>query len=222
MSDAHNSQESAVFCQAEETANAITHGSGMLLSVVGAACLIPRAVASGGIGLIVACSIYVLALTAVYAASTVSHTFIESPRLALYRRLDQGFIYILIIATYTPVSVAYLHGAGWSTFLGLLWTIALFGFVFKLVSGHRLEIVALTSYVALGWLPIVSAPTLIRVAPSSVLWWMLIGGLCYTVGTIFLFCDKRVRHFHAIWHMFVIAGSGFHFFAILHIAGTAG
>ena len=220
MSDTSPALKSAVFSRAEETANAITHGCGLLLSLVGAVYLIPRAAASGGIGWIVACGVYALSLAAVYTASTLSHALIESPRLALYRRLDQALIYILIIATYTPLSVAYLRGAWWSTFLGLLWTIALLGFVFKLVSGHRVEIVALATYVALGWLPVLSAPTMMQVAPPPTLWWILIGGLCYTFGTVFLFCDKRVRYFHAVWHIFVLAGSSFHFFAILRIAET--
>jgi len=220
MSDAQQSHNSTVFCQAEETANAITHGIGMLLSLAGAVFLILRVVSSGRVVLIVACSVYALALVAVYTTSTLSHTFTESRQLPLLRRLDQAFIYVLIVATYTPLSVAYLHGVWWWTFLGLMWMIALIGLVFKLVSAHRVEFVALASYVMLGWMPIMAAPALIHIAPPRALWWILIGGLCYTIGTVFLFCDKRVRHFHAIWHMFVIAGSSFHFFVIVHIVST--
>ena len=80
---------------------------------------------------------------------------------------------------------------------------------------HRVETVAIWIYIALGWIPIVTAFSLVGLVPNAGLWWMLIGGLCYTVGTVFLIFDNHVRHFHALWHLFVIAGSACHFFVIL-------
>lgn len=222
MAEEEAARRSGVFHPGEEKVNAVTHGMGMLLSIVGAVVLMLRVVPTGRGGLIAACGAYALALVAVYTTSTLSHAFSQPWLLRLLRRLDQGFIYLLIVATYTPISVAYLHGVWWSAFLGLMWTIAFTGFVFKQVSAHRVAIVAIGSYVVLGWMPVIAAPAVIKAAPPFVLQWILIGGLCYTFGTVFLLFDKLVRHFHAVWHLLVIAGSSFHFFAILFIASTAG
>ncbi len=129
--------------------------------------------------------------------------------------LDQGFIYLLIAATYTPFSLVFLRTGPWWLFLAVMWTIAMFGFLSKILLAHRVDSVTIWIYVVLGWLPGIAAPTLVGPVPEAGLWWMLIGGLCYTVGTVLLILDNHVRHFHALWHLFVIAGSACHFFVIL-------
>jgi hemolysin III len=96
-----------------------------------------------------------------------------------------------------------------------MWSVAVFGFVSKVFLAHRVNSVSIWIYVVLGWMPIVAAPALVGKVDAAALWWMLIGGLCYTVGTVFLLLDNHVRHFHAAWHLFVIAGSACHFFVIL-------
>ncbi len=198
-----------------ERANTLTHGLGTLLSIAGAVVLLSVATAEGGFWRILGCGIFAGSMVAVYTASTLSHG-ITTPRLRRRLRiLDQGFIYLLIAGTYTPFALAYQRTPGWWAFLGLVWAIALIGFCSKVLFTHRIEAVAIWSYVLLGWLPLLAAPSLMNSVPSVALWWMLLGGLCYMLGTVFLVYDHKHLHFHAVWHLFVIAGSTWHFFAIL-------
>ena len=198
----------------EESANTITHGLGFVLSILGAIVMVTWVLRVGDAWRALGCTIYVASLVAVYAMSTLSHVCTSRSRKRLFQRLDQGFIYLLIVGTYTPFSLAFLHTGPWFTFLGIMWLIAIFGFVSKVLMAHRIDTVSIWIYVALGWMPIFAASTLAVLMPKAALWWTLIGGLCYTVGTIFLFFDTHVRHFHALWHLFVIAGSACHFFVI--------
>jgi hemolysin III len=96
-----------------------------------------------------------------------------------------------------------------------MWVAALVGFMAKVFFAHRIEAVSVVSYLALGWLPALAVPELVRIVPAAALWSMFVGGVCYTVGTLFLMYDERVRHFHAAWHLCVIAGSACHFAGIL-------
>jgi hemolysin III len=199
----------------EEFANTITHGLGFLLSVIGAIAMTVSVLREGDIWRVIGCEIYVVCLVATYAMSTLSHCF-SAPRLkGLFRRLDQGCIYLLIVATYTPFSMAFLRSRFWWIFLAVMWTIALSGCLSKFLLAHRVDAVSVWIYVLLGWMPIVAATSLVDPVTAFGLWWMLIGGLSYTVGTFFLIFDDRVRHFHALWHLFVIAGSACHFYVIM-------
>jgi hemolysin III len=201
--------------RAEERANAMTHGLGLALSLVGAVVMAVSVLGDGDVWRAVGCSVYVASLIAVYAMSTLSHSFTTPKWRAFFRALDQGCIYFLIAATYTPFSLAYLRTTPWWLLLGAIWAIALWGFLSKVVFSHRVESVSLWPCILLGWMPTVSVPALAGIVPFAAFWWMLIGGLCYTLGTLFLRYDYKVRHFHAVWHLFVIAGSTCHFLAIL-------
>lgn len=199
---------------AEERLNAITHGVGFVLSILGAIALGITVGEHGDSWRVVGCTIYIVSLIGVYAASTLSHSF-RSPRWRdFFRALDQGFIYLLIVATYTPFSLAYLRTPLWWSLLAAMWAVALFGFFAKIFYFHRVHAITIWGYVALGWLPIVSATALAGLAPAAALWLMLVGGICYTLGTLFLIYDHRAHYFHALWHLSVIAGSTFHFMAI--------
>jgi hemolysin III len=200
---------------AEEIANTITHGLGFLLSVLGATAMAIQVFRGGDGWRALGCMIYASSLVAVYALSTLSHSCSAPNLKSLFRRLDQAFIYLLIAATYTPFSLAYLRTGPWSLLLAAMWTIAMFGFFSKILLAHRVDAVSIWIYVVLGWMPIVAGFALVDLVPDAALWWMLIGGLCYSVGTVFLFFDNHVRHFHALWHLFVVAGSACHFFVIL-------
>jgi hemolysin III len=208
---------------ADELVNALTHALGLLLAMIGALVMASGLATLGDPRLSAGCAVYLASLIAVYAMSTLSHSA-SSPRWkSLFRRLDQGFIYLLIVATYTPLSLFYLRGSFWSSVLVAMWVAALFGFVAKVFFAHRIEAVSVVSYLALGWMPALAVPELLRAVPSPVLWTMFLGGLCYTVGTLFLTYDERVRHFHAAWHLCVIAGSACHFVGILlFVVGGAG
>lgn len=201
--------------QARELVNAITHGIGLVLSIVGAIVLIAHSHSQGDAYLVVGCTVFSMTLIAVYAASTLSHAPF-GPRLRhWFRRLDQGSIYLLIVGTGMPFALVYLRTGWWFLFFGVMWTVALWGFVSKTLFSHRVDSVTVWIYVLLGWMPIVTVPSLLEVVPAAALWWMLVGGLCYTCGTLFLVYDNRYPLFHGVWHMFVIAGSTCHYLTIL-------
>jgi hemolysin III len=199
---------------AEEFANFITHGIGLVLSLAGVV-VMAAVLAYGDVWRIVGCSIYLASLIGVYLMSTLSHTF-ETPRMrSFFRALDQGTIYFLIAATYTPFSLAYLHTWPWCMLLAVVWAIAFWGFLSKVFFAHRVEAVSMWPCILLGALPFASVPALLGIISTTALWWMLIGIGCYTLGLVFWVNDRRVRHFHAVWHVLVIAGSACHFVCIL-------
>ena len=205
---------------AEELANSITHGLGLVLSLLGAALLVPQASQRpGAIGL--GCLVYVSTLVAVYGASFLSHAVQTPIWRQRFRMLDQGFIYLLIAGTYTPYALAYL-GPEWTLLSAAMWSIALLGFVSKVFARHRIDSVSLGLYLVLGWLPVVAARPLVEQVPVEALWWIVTGGLAYTLGTVFLQLDNRYRYFHAVWHVLVIAGSACHFAGVLwHVVPSA-
>ena len=177
--------------QAKELVNAVTHGIGFVLSIVGAVVLLTHSFFQGDVYLVVGCTIFSMTLIAVYAASTLSHIS-SGPRLRnLFRRLDQGSIYLLIVGTGMPFALVYLRTGWWFLFFGVMWTVALCGFVSKTLFSHRVDAVTIWIYVLLGWMPIATVPSLMEVVPAAALWWMLVGGLCYTFGTLFLAYDDR-------------------------------
>jgi hemolysin III len=181
----------------------------------GALVMMKGVLAAGNSRLTIGCGVYLLSLLAVYAMSTLSHSATSVRWKSLFRQLDQAFIYLLIVGTYTPYSLAYLHGWYFTALLIAMWSVALIGFVAKTFFAHRVEAVSVISYVTLGWMPIFAIPTLWHVAPHGVIEAVFAGGLCYTVGTLFLTYDEHVKHFHAAWHMCVISGSACHFIGML-------
>ena len=199
---------------AEELANSITHGAGLLLSIVGGCALLLAADGRVNGTVFAGCAIYSLTLVALYLASTLSHVFHRSPRKRLLRMLDQGCIYLLIAGSFTPFALAYLASGGWLLLLATMWVIAIAGFVSKMVWAHRVDSVSMWVYLALGWMPILAARPIVSAVPLECLFWIMAGGLSYTIGTVFLTLDERVPYFHAVWHLFVIAGSICHYVVI--------
>lgn len=198
----------------EEKLNSLTHAFGFLLSLVGFELLLTRVLRWGDAWQVAGCTIYASALVAVYAASTLSHSF-EQPRLRrLFRILDQAFIFLLIAGTFTPLSLTYLRDGAWWILFGAVWTIALGGFFSKAVFAHRVDTVSTVLHISLGWLPVTAFKPMLAAVPGGLLWSMFYGGLCYTLGIFFLVRDDRCPYFHAIWHLLVIAGSAFHFWGI--------
>lgn len=204
---------SSEFCG--ERLNVLTHALGWALSLPAAVVLLVVAARSGNPWLLAGCSIYVFTMVGVYSASTLSHWFVEGPRRRFFRSLDQAFIYTYIVGTYTPFSLVYLRSGGWWGLLLLMWLVAALGFLARLVWQRNLDNPSAWSYLLLGWIPAMAVRPIVGVIPSTGLWWVLVGGLCYTVGVVFLKLDDRDHHFHAIWHLFVLAGSAWHYFAIL-------
>lgn len=198
----------------EEIANAITHGIGLLLSIAGFVVLLVLAALRGTAWHIVACSIYGATLICLYTASTLYHAVI-SPRVKRALRIfDHSAIYLLIAGTYTPFLLVSLRGAwGWSL-LGVIWGLALVGVLFKFWFVERFAILSTAVYIAMGWLVVIAAKPVITHLPLTAIIWLLAGGLAYTGGVIF-FAAKRIPYSHAIWHLFVLAGSICHYFAVL-------
>ncbi|NQV25284.1 MAG: hemolysin III family protein [Rhodopirellula sp.] len=197
----------------DEVANLLTHGIGFLLSIV-ASVVMMWIVSGESVQTIAACGVYCATLILLYGASTLSHTFHDLRLRRRFRMLDQACIYVLIAGSFTPIAVLILGHGWWWLILITMWVLALFG-VLVVLRLQNLSGAAKITYGLLGWLPAISLAELYRHAPAELLVWMLAGGAFYSVGTIFLFLDRKVRYLHALWHAFVIAGSICHYIAIL-------
>lgn len=199
----------------EEHANALTHGLGLVLALVGVPILIVLAAMSANAWRIVGVSIYGTTLISLYIASTLYHAVRHPPAKRVLRALDHSAIYLLIAGTYTPFTLVNLRGAwGWTLF-ALVWALALFGIIWKAVRVERDAMVSTIFYVAMGWLVVIAVGPLSRVIPLSGLAWLLAGGLAYTFGVGF-FGASRLKFNHAVWHVFVLVGSACHYVAVMH------
>ena len=197
----------------EEIAHSVTHGVGLLLSVVGLATLLVYASQYGDVWHIVSSSIYGATLIALYSSSTLYHAITVPGVKQFLQRLDHAAIFLLIAGTYTPFTLVNLRGGwGWTLF-GMVWSIAIAGMVMELVVKKRYRRISLGLYLGLGWLVMIAIePMLANVAPGGLLL-LLAGGLFYSLGVIF-YVWKTLLYHHAIWHLFVLAGSALHFFAV--------
>lgn len=209
----------------EELANSVTHGLGLLLSVVALPVLIVVAAGSGDAWRVGAAVVYGTTLVLLYGASTIYHAalarFHAVPRArveAALQRLDHSAIYLLIAGTYTPFVLVPLRGPwGWSLF-GVVWALAAVGVVLKTLYGARLRTLSTVVYVLMGWMIVVALDPLTTHVPPVGLRWLLAGGLLYTGGVLFYVWDGRVRYAHALWHLCVLGGSATHFCAVLWYA----
>ena len=205
----------------EELANTLTHGAGVALSIAGLILLVVRAALYGDVWQVVSFSIYGSSLILLYLASTLYHGFKSKRAKEILRVFDHSAIYLLIAGTYTPFLLVTLRGPwGWSLF-GTIWGLALVGVTFKITFGPKYEMVSTIFYLLMGWVVIIAIKPLIASLPTAGLVWLVAGGLAYSLGVIFYVWEK-LPYNHAIWHGFVLAGSFFHFFAVLfHIAPAA-
>ena len=201
-----------------EIANSITHGVGFVLSVAGTAGMLCFMLQRGDIWHRIGCALFLLTMIMVYFASTCSHAASQPGLRRWFRQLDQGVIYLYIAGSYTPWALAYFRSDAGLSLLGLIWLAALTGFVSKMVLRHRVNRVCLTLYFLLAWLPVLPLGHLLQIIPVAAFVWLFIGGLCYTVGTIFWKLDKKQYHFHAIWHVLVMLGSVCHYVAVFNYA----
>lgn len=197
----------------EEFMNCLTHALGAVAGLVGVCFLLPIAAQRGDGWQVAACAIYASALVAVFAASALSHAFHHSRWRRLFRTIDQACIFLLIAGTFTPIATTYLRQGAWWILLAAIWIIALVGFASKAFFAHQIESVSTKLHLLLGWLPVLAAKPIIAVAPAGLAGWMLLGGCCYSLGTLWLRYDHR-PYFHVVWHLLVIAGSACHFLAI--------
>lgn len=198
----------------EEIANSLTHGVGTLLAIGGLAVLMTSATLRGTAWHIVACSIFGACLILSYGTSTLYHGIQEPRAKRVLRVLDHSAIFLLIAGTYTPFTLISLRGPwGWSLF-GVVWGLAVVGIVFKVTMLRRWTALSVALYLAMGWCVVVATRPLIEnVAPGG-LGLLLAGGVAYTAGLAFYV--QRRRYSHAVWHLFVLAGSTLHFLAVLY------
>jgi len=197
----------------EEKLNIITHGIGLVLSIVALILLILHANVMGTSRHIVSFTIFGASLILLYSASTFYH-YSQKPRIRhKLNILDHASIYVLIAGTYTPFTLVTLKGPlGWTIF-GITWGIALVGILLKLFYTGKYDKISTIAYVAMGWIIIFAVKPLIANLPLNGLYWLLVGGISYTVGAI-LYSLKKVKYNHAIFHVFVLLGSFSHFMAI--------
>jgi len=203
----------------ETIANSITHGLGFVASLVALPLLLLSALRNGDGLQVAGAAIFGASLVLLYAASTVYHSFPHSPSTRLYRVIDHSAIFILIAGSYTPFMLGPLRGRIGYTMLAIVWLMAIAGILMKTIRGFGRPAFTAVPYVAMGWLCAIAAKPLIAQVGPAGFWWLLAGGLCYTGGVVFYATDHRVRYGHAVWHIFVLAGSTCHFFAVLWHSG---
>lgn len=197
----------------DELASALTHGLGAIAALAGSSVLITLAAIYGDGWQLAGAIVFGVALLLLYTASTLYHAIPHPGAKARLQVLDHCAIYLLIAGTYTPFTLIGLRGPwGWGLFAAI-WTIAVAGVIFKLFFTGRFRLLSTILYIAMGWLIVVAIEPLLRAIDAWTLGWLLAGGLFYTLGTYFYQRDT-VRYFHAIWHLFVLAGSVCHFVAV--------
>ncbi|WP_051569144.1 PAQR family membrane homeostasis protein TrhA [Alkaliphilus transvaalensis] len=201
----------------EEIANGITHGIGILFSIVTLTVLLVLAIQQRSAVSIIAFSIYGLCSIALYSASTLYHSFQKEKIKKVLRVFDHSAIFLFIAGTYTPVSLIAMRGYWRIGILVAVWSIAIAGILYKILtfkSFDKHKFVSLSLYILMGWIAIVAVRPILQIMPFGFFGWLLAGGLVYTFGTIF-YAIKKIPYNHAIWHGFVLMGSVFHFVGIV-------
>ena len=202
------------YSKSEEIANSITHGLGIVLALGGLVVLIIFAALYGNAWHIVSCSIFGAALVLLYSVSTLYHSVQNPGAKSLLRILDHSAILVLIAGTYTPITLISLRGPwGWTLF-GIIWGLAVVGITVETTRLRRFRSAMIGLYVIMGWAVVAAVKPMMANVGSGGLQLLLAGGLAYTGGIVF-YKWERLPYHHAIWHCFVLAGSIFHYFAIL-------
>jgi hemolysin III len=197
-----------------ERLNSITHLVGATAALAGFVVIVVLAARQGDPWKIVSFSVYGTTLFLLYLFSTLYHS-LRGRAKEIFKKLDHIAIYLLIAGTYTPVTLVTLRGVwGWTIF-GVVWSMAIVGILIDALPTRGRRILPLVIYLVMGWLSLAAIKQVLMVMPMTGFWWLLVGGLCYTVGVVFYALDKHVRHFHGVWHLFVLAGSVCHFFMFL-------
>jgi hemolysin III len=202
----------------EEIANSISHGIGLVAALVATPFLVMHAVRRADTGFIVGASLFAATMMLLYLASTLYHALPLGKAKRVFRVIEHAAIFLLIAGTYTPFTLGVLRGTwGW-TLLGLVWGLAVAGVALKAFDKMPHPIVSTSLYLLMGWLILIAVNPLYARVPVSGLLWLIAGGVAYTAGVAFFVADSRLRYGHFIWHLFVIAGSACHYFAVFWYA----
>ncbi|MFP6581238.1 MAG: hemolysin III family protein [Candidatus Hydrogenedentota bacterium] len=203
----------STYTASEEMANIITHGIGVLLSIVALWLMVVYALRDFDATHVIAVSIFGGTLILLYLMSTLYHSFRDPELKQLFRVLDHSSIYLLIAGSYTPFTLVYLEGAWAWIVMSITWTLAVSGVVFKIFFIKRFHLLSTAMYVAMGWTVLIAIKPLIEATPTGAMVWLTVGGLLYTGGVVFYLWNK-LPYNHAIWHLFVMGGSFSHFCAV--------
>ena len=202
---------------AEEIANSVSHAVGLLAAVAATPVLVLSAARHGDAARSTGASVFAAAMVLLYLTSTLYHALPRNRAKRVFQVLDHAAIFLLIAGTYTPFTLGVLRGTwGWTLF-GLVWGLALAGVVLTAVGGVRYPKLTTSLYLGMGWLIIIAVKPLWLRMSSEGLFWLLGGGIAYSVGVVF-YAAKRVRYFHFVWHLFVIMGTACHFIAVLRFS----
>ncbi len=199
----------------EELFNAISHGIGALLAIAGLVLLLYYSISENhSIWHITSFAIYGSSLVALYLSSTLYHSFFKMPKAhSVFKVFDHASIYLLIAGTYTPFLFIPLHGSVGTPLAIFIWTVAVIGIGLKVFFAKRFNTLSTLCYVAMGWLIMFYLDDLLASIPAEAFYWLLAGGLSYTVGSVF-YLMKKLPFSHCVWHMFVLGGSVTHFVAV--------
>jgi hemolysin III len=201
----------------EEIANSLSHGIGLLLAIGMLLALLFSAKRIGDIRFTVGAGVFGGTLVLLYLASTLYHSVTHERAKHIFRLIDHGAIFLLIAGTYTPFTLGVLRGPwGW-TLLTIVWVLAVVGITMKAIVGTRHTWIGIALYLLMGWLAVVAIKPMFELVPLPGILLILGGGVAYTGGLAF-FAAPRVRYGHFIWHLFVVAGTTCHFFAVLWYA----
>lgn len=203
-----------MYTKKEEIVNAITHGIGAMLSITALVILILKSVSTGSTFHVVTYTIYGATMILLYLSSTLVHSFPEGKAKDIFEIFDHSAIYLFIAGTYTPFTLIVIDGAmGW-TLLSVVWGIAIVGVVFKSFFVKRFILISTVLYVVMGWLIVIAWNPLVTALPQGGLVLLVVGGVLYTIGSIF-YVWRGFHYHHAVWHVFVLLGTMAHFFAVL-------
>lgn len=202
----------------EEVANAISHGLGFVLAIASLPLLLAFASPALTAINIVAICVFSVTMMLLYGVSTLYHALPAGPAKTWLNRCDHAAIYLFIAGSYTPFVLGVLRGGwGWSLF-GVVWAMAVLGFMAKMLNRLKHPLWSTGLYVVMGWVAVVAAAPLVARMPGAGLALLVAGGLLYTAGAVVFIFDSRVRYAHFVWHLFVLGGSACHFFAVLWYA----
>lgn len=203
---------------AEEIANSISHGIGLIAALVGTPFLILHAVQSADAQFIVGVAVFCATILLLYLSSTLYHALPMGKTKRVFRIIEHSAIFLLIAGTYTPFTLGVLRGAwGWML-LGIIWSLAAVGIALKVFYQATRPILFTGLYLLMGWVVVIAVEPFSVTVPIAGLLWLLAGGLSYTVGVVFFTTDSRLQYGHFIWHLFVMAGTVCHYFAIFWYA----
>jgi len=202
----------------EELANTISHAIGLVIASLGTPFMVLRALQQDSIGYLIGTCVFSATMIFLYLSSTLYHALPQGKAKRVFRSIEHSAILLLIAGTYTPFTLGVLSGSwGWSIF-AVVWGLAVIGVTLKIIYQASHPILFTSLYLLMGWVIVIAIDPMLELVPAAGLLWLLAGGLCYTVGVAFFATDSQLKYGHFIWHLFVIAGTGCHYFSVFWYA----